>query len=125
MEKSIIIDGQEIKFKATASTPRVYRQAFGRDIYIDMTTLYESMEKGDILSVSNLEAFEDMAFCMYAQAEGIELKREIIEKEMMDWLDRFSTFSIYKIVPELMDLWRLNTEQTVKPKNQVAQPNDQ
>ena len=125
MEKTIIIDGQEIKFKATASTPRVYRQAFGRDIYIDMTTLYESMEKGDILSVSNLEAFEDMAFCMYAQAEGIELKREIIEKEMMDWLDRFSTFSIYKIVPELMDLWRLNTEQTVKPKNQVAQPNDQ
>lgn len=125
MEKTIIIDGQEIKFKATASTPRVYRQAFGRDIYIDMTTLYESMEKGDILSVSNLEAFEDMAFCMYAQAEGIELKREIIEKEMMDWLDRFSTFSIYKIVPELMDLWRLNTEQKVKPKNQVAQPNDQ
>ena len=125
MEKTITIDGQNIKFKATASTPRVYRQAFGRDIYLDMTSLYEAMSKGEELSVSNLEAFENMAFCMYAQAEGIELKREIIEKEMTDWLDRFSTFSIYKIVPELMDLWRLNTEQTVKPKNQVARPKDQ
>ena len=125
MEKTITIDGQDIKFKATASTPRVYRQAFGRDIYIDMTSLYDAMSKGEELSVSNLESFENMAFCMYAQAEGRELKRDIIEKEMTEWLDRFSTFSIYKIVPELMDLWRLNTEQTVKPKNQVARPKDQ
>lgn len=125
MEKTIKIDGQDVKFKATASTPRVYRQAFGRDIYIDMTSLYDAMSKGEELSVSNLESFENMAFCMYAQAEGRELKRDIIEKEMTEWLDRFSTFSIYKIVPELMELWRLNTEQSVKPKNQVARPNDQ
>lgn len=125
MEKTITIDGQSIKFKATANTPRVYRQAFGRDIYIDMTSLYEEMASGETLSVSNLESFENMAFCMAMQAEGRELKRELVPKEMGEWLDQFSTFSIYKIVPELMDLWRLTTEQKVKPKNQVAQPKDQ
>ena len=125
MEKTITIDGQEIKFKATASTPRVYRQAFGRDIYIDMTRLYDDMAKGETMSVENLEAFEDMAFCMYSQAIKKELHRETIENDINDWLDQFSTFSIYKIAPQLMELWKLTTEQTVKPKNQVARPNDQ
>lgn len=125
MEKSIEIDGKVVKFKATAATPRVYRQAFGRDIYLDLTTLYENIRKSDDLSVESLEIFENVAFCMNAQAEGRELKRENVETEMENWLDTFSTFSIYKIVPELMELWRINTEQSVQPKNQVARQNDQ
>lgn len=116
MEKIIVIDGQSINFKATAATPRVYRQAFGRDIYIDLTSLSDEMSKGETLSVNSLEAFENIAFCMAMQAEGTELKRETTPKAMEEWLDQFSTFSIYKIIPELMDLWKLNTEQTVTPK---------
>jgi len=116
MEKTIVIDDKEIKFKATASTPRVYRQAFGRDIYLDITNLYEELKKGETLSVNSLEIFENVAFCMAKQAEGVELKRESVEKMMEEWLDSFSTFSIYKVIPELMELWRLNTEQTITPK---------
>jgi hypothetical protein len=116
MEKTITVNGQEVKFKATASTPRVYRQAFGRDIYLDITALYEEMSKGEILSVNSLEIFENVAFCMAKQAEGVELKREEVPKMIEEWLDQFATFSIYQIVPELMELWRLNTEQTITPK---------
>lgn len=125
MEKAISIDGIVVNFKATASTPRVYRQAFGRDIYVDMTRLFEEMSSDEDMSADSLFAFENMAFCMNSQAEGRELKRETVEKDMEEWLDQFSTFSIYRIIPQLMDLWRLNTEQTVKPKNQVARPKDQ
>lgn len=124
MEKTIVVDGQNIKFKATAGTPRVYRQAFGRDIYLDLTKLYEDMSKGTDLSANSLEIFENVAFCMYSQAEGKTLSRENVESEMSDWLDTFSTFSIYKIIPELMDLWRLNNETSVSPKNQATRPND-
>lgn len=116
MEKTISIDGKEIRFKATASTPRVYRQAFGRDIYLDMTSLYEELKKGETLSVDVLNSFENIAFCMAMQAEGVKLEREEVEAKMEEWLDSFETFSIYQIVPQLVELWRLNTEQTITPK---------
>jgi hypothetical protein len=116
MEKTIVIDDQSVIFKATAGTPRVYRRAFGRDIYLDLTSLVEEMSKGNDLSVNSLEVFENVAYCMAMQGEGKEIKRERVEEEMGAWLDQFSTFSIYKIAPQIMELWRLNTEQTVTPK---------
>lgn len=116
MEKTIVIDDKSVIFKATAGTPRVYRRAFGRDIYIDLTSLVEDLSKGEDLSVNSLEVFENVAFCMAMQGEGKEIRRECIEEEMGAWLDQFSTFSIYKIAPQIMELWRLNTEQTVTPK---------
>lgn len=116
MIKTIQIDGKEIQFKATAATPRVYRQAFGRDVYIDLTTLYEDMSKGETLSVESLSIFENLSFVMAMQAEGKEITRETANKDMNDWLDQFDTFSIYKVVPQIMELWRLNTEQTATPK---------
>ena len=122
MIKTIQIDGKEIQFKATAATPREYRRAFGRDIYIDLTTLYEEMEKGETLSVASLETFENLSFTMAMQAEGKAIERETANKEMSEWLDQFETFSIYKVVPQIMELWRLNTEQTSEPKNPPARP---
>ena len=116
MEKTISIDGKEIKFKATAGTPRVYRQAFGRDIYLDLTSLYENIKADEELSVDSLEIFENVAFVMAMQGEGVAVTREKAPVLIDEWLDQFATFSIYKIIPEIMDLWRLNTEQTVKPK---------
>lgn len=82
MEKTISIDGRELKFKATASTPRVYRQAFGRDIYVDIKSLLAGMSGEADIPVDALNAFENIAYCLNAQAEGKELKRENLEKEM-------------------------------------------
>ena len=117
MEKTITVDDKELKFKATASTPRVYRQAFGRDIFTDIGTIVASYGSEVDLPVTALDAFENIAYCLNSQAEGRELKRESIEKDMTEWLDQFDTFSIYHIFPQLMELWRLNNEQTVEPKN--------
>lgn len=125
MEKTISIDGRELKFKATASTPRVYRQAFGRDIYVDIKSLLAGISAEADIPVEVLNAFENIAYCLNAQAEGKELKRETLDKEMNEWLDQFDTFSIYHIFPQIMDLWRLTNEQTVEPKNPLAQPSDQ
>lgn len=123
MEKTIAIDGKEFKFKATAATPRVYRQAFGRDIYIDAKKLF-TVQTDEDYDADSLNAFENIAYCMNSQAEGRELKRENIEAEMDAWLDQFETFSIYRILPQLIELWRMTNEQTTKPKNQEGRPND-
>lgn len=125
MEKTIVIDGREVKFKATASTPRVYRQAFGRDIFVDISSLLAGIGSDGDMPISCLDAFENVAFCLNSQAEGRVIERDKIETQMDEWLDQFETFSIYHIFPQIMELWRLNTEQTVEPKNQVARPTDQ
>mgnify|MGYP007115352851 CR=1 FL=1 len=125
MEKTISIDGKDLKFKATANTPRVYRQAFGRDIYTDISILIAGFNSDEPLPITALDAFENVAYCLNSQAEGRELNRESLEKDMAKWLDQFETFSIYRILPQIMELWRSTNEQTSVPKNQAARQNDQ
>ncbi len=125
MEKTITIDGKDVKFKATANTPRVYRQAFGRDIYTDISVLIAGFNSDEPLPITALDAFENVAYCLNSQAEGRELNRESLEKDMSKWLDQFETFSIYRILPQIMELWRSTNEQTSVPKNQAARQNDQ
>ena len=33
-----------------------------------------------------------------------------------DWLDQFEMFSIYEILPEILELWRVNLEIEVQSK---------
>ena len=33
-----------------------------------------------------------------------------------EWLDQFNTFSIYTVLPQLLDLWHLNIETDVEAK---------
>ena len=77
------------------------------------------------MSVEALETYENISFVMAMQGEGKEIRRENVEKDMENWLDQFSTFSIYQVVPQIMELWRLNTEQSSELKNQPALPSDQ
>lgn len=124
MEKTICIDGRELRFKATARTPLVYRQAFGRDLYVDIKSLIAGFGSDADMPVDCLNAFECISYCLNAQAEGKEIRTENIQTEMEEWLDQFDTFSIYHIFPQIMDLWRESNSQTVKAKNPDAQPTD-
>lgn len=45
MDKTIEIDGKQVKFRATAAIPRLYRIRFGRDIMQDMAALKKELEK--------------------------------------------------------------------------------
>jgi hypothetical protein len=40
-----------------------------------------------------------------------------------DWLEQFNTFSIYQVLPELIDLWGLNVETEVEAKKNSVPPN--
>lgn len=39
-----------------------------------------------------------------------------IPGDIDDWLHRFEMFSIYEILPEIIELWRANLETEVKSK---------
>ena len=101
MEKTIQIDGRDVRFKATAATIRIYRQITGRDMLVDMQEL-QKHGKDDAMSVEALTVFENVAYVMAKQADPT------IPGTPDEWLDTFEMFSIYVVLPEIVELWKLN-----------------
>lgn len=124
MDKIIEIDGKKVGFRATALTPRLYRHKVGRDVVRDLNQLKNSYnrvkhlprnaskaEKEDAqLSVLDLEIFENIAFVMAKQYDSS------VPDTTEEWLEKFSIFSIYEILPHILELWQLNQKTTSSPK---------
>jgi len=117
--RKIEIDGKQVPFKASAAIPRIYRMKFQRDIYKDLRALEKSLgdnkEEKSNLDLFSLEMFENIAFVMAKHAEpGIPDTPE-------EWLDEFNTFSIYQVLPQLIELWGLNLRTDVESKKKFVQ----
>lgn len=114
MEKTIQIDGRDVKFRSTAAIPYLYRHKFGRDFMIECSRLQEAVEKarrsGEPLEVSDLEMFERVTYIMNKHADP-----DRVPEDMETWLEGFETFSIYEILPEILELWRINQKTAVRP----------
>ena len=124
MDKIIEIDGKKVGFRATALTPRLYRHKVGRDVVRDLNQLKNSYnrvkhlprnaskaEKEDAqLSVLDLEIFENIAFVMAKQYDSS------VPDTTEEWLEKFSIFSIYEILPHILELWQLNQKTTSRKK---------
>ena len=114
MTKTVNIDGKEVLFKASAAIPRIYRLRFRRDIYKDLKELNSAVGDGDpdasSLDTFSLELFENIAYIMAKHADPS------IPDTPEDWLDGFNTFSIYQVLPEIIQLWGLNVETEVASK---------
>ena len=118
--KNIEIDGRQVPFKASAAIPRIYRLKFGRDIFTDIDRLVDATESQDPtasgLDVNTLGLFEDVAYTMAKYADpGVPDTPE-------EWLDGFDMFSIYLILPQILELWRLNTKTEVQSKKKAGRP---
>lgn len=115
IKKTIKIDEIEVPFKASAAVPRLYRLKFGRDIYRDFAALQKNIKEGDVensaLDIESLEVFENIAFVMAKHADP-----ENVPDNPDDFLEQFNTLSIYEILPQLIELWGLNTATQIKSK---------
>ena len=80
MEKTIMIDGREVRLRASAAIPRLYRIKFRRDILQDMQTIKKAVEKsvqenaqegGQMSSIplEALELFENVSYLMAKHAD--------------------------------------------------------
>lgn len=113
IEKTIKIDGKDVKMRASAAVPRIYRLKFQRDIYKDMVQLQNSFS-GDSVGTDSLEIFENVAYIFAKHADP-----ENVPDSPDEWLEEFNMFSIYEVLPQLVDLWGLNVEQEVNSKKNV------
>ena len=119
IEKTVNICGQDVKFKSSASVPRLYRIKFRRDIFKDLNKLEKSFKKSeksqDELQIDDLKIFENVAYIMAFHADPT------IPKTIDAWLEQFDMFSIYQILPEILSLWGENMETDIESKKESAE----
>ena len=112
LTKTVSIDGKDVVFRASAAIPRIYRIKFQRDIYKDLAALEKAVGDNDEvksnLDMFSLELFENIAYIMAKHADPS------IPDTPEEWLDSFGTFSIYQVLPQLIELWGLNMKTEVQ-----------
>ena len=113
-EKTVLVSGKEVRFRSSAAVPRLYRIKFKRDIFKDLTKLEASYkgktEDGAEIQIEDLEIFENVAYIMAWHADPT------IPCTIEEWLDEFEMFSIYEILPEILDLWGSNLVTDIQSK---------
>ena len=114
----IEIDGKKVPFRASAAIPRIYRIKFNRDIYKDLAVLEKAIGEGNEnasnLDMFSLEMFENIAYIMAKHADPK------IPDTPEEWLDNFNTFSIYQVLPKIIELWGINVKTDVEAKKNFA-----
>ena len=117
IKTTINICGKEVPFCSSAAVPRLYRVKFRRDLFRDLKKLQDSYDaKTDSYAIEDLEVFENVAYIMAYHADSS------IPSSIEEWLDGFEMFSIYEILPQLLDLWGANMETQVPSKKNGKRP---
>ena len=119
LSKTVTIGDREVTFRSSAAIPRMYRIKFKRDIFKDLSKLEKSYkdkggEDGSSMEIEDLEIFENVAYIMALHADPT------IPKTIEEWLDQFEMFSIYEILPEILDLWGTNLITDVQSKKNLS-----
>lgn len=119
IERTIKISGKDVAFRSSATVPRLYRAKFKRDIFKDLGKLEKSFsqktDEGTKLQIDDLEIFENVAYIMAFHADPS------IPKTIDEWLDQFDMFSIYEVLPEILELWGENLMTDVEAKKGLAE----
>ena len=119
LQKTVKVGDKEVAFRSSATIPRLYRIKFKRDIFKDLSKLEKSYkgktEEGGSFEIEDLEIFENVAYVMAYHADNS------IPANIEDWLDQFDMFSIYEVLPQILELWGENLVTDVTSKKRLAE----
>ena len=118
-QKTVKVGDRDVTFRSSAAIPRLYRIKFKRDIFKDLSKLeksYRNAGNNDGFEIEDLEIFENVAYIMALHADPS------IPNTIDEWLDQFEMFSIYEVLPEILDLWGDNLFTDVSAKKNSAVP---
>ena len=146
MEKVIQIEeGRSAAFRASAFSPIQYNRLFpGRDFMRDMDALRsandraneseeneeaEGEERKQFFDIEDYETFVRVSYTFAYQALSpsprvSDEQRAFRKKypDAWDWIDDMNTFSIYQILPEIVDLWFGGAVQVAGSKKNMSPP---
>lgn len=121
IKREIEICGRTVPFRSSATIPRLYRAKFKRDIFKDLSKLETSYKKKKSkdtdFQIEDLEIFENVAYIMAYHADNS------IPGTIEEWLDQFDMFSIYEVLPQILELWGENMMTDVASKKGLAEVN--
>lgn len=125
IETAVNIEGRPAKMRSSALIPKLYRAYFGRDLVRDMKKLAAAYKKVKELpedateeekeqaqyGVLDLEIFENVAWIMLKHGG------EKVGESPEEWLDSLDgIFSVYEILPTVLELWAANNKTTAVPR---------
>jgi len=109
MEKTINIDGQDIRFVSNGATVFQYRNWFGRGLFQDENTLLEKASKNAMMEDDAIEILYMITYTLARQGNP-----EI--GEFMDFISQFEIMSLIEIAPEIIKLLVSSKTPTVTAK---------
>ena len=119
IKREIEICGKMVPFRSSATVPRLYRAKFKRDIFKDLSKLESSYtgkkSEGKEFQIEALEIFENVAYIMAYHADNS------IPSTIEEWLDQFEMFSIYEVLPQILELWGDNMQTDIAAKKGLAE----
>ena len=106
MEKTIVINEQEIKLKSNGATPLLYKKHFGKDFFGELMKMQGG--KGKVSENLDLEVFYNFVWLFAKQADNTI-------PPQLEWFDTFDSFPIMDVIAEIQDMIT-STIQTTKKK---------
>lgn len=106
MEKTLTIDGKQVRFKANGATPLRFKAQFGKDYFKEILKLLPMQslagKKPEDIEVKDLEALDFEVF--YNMAWILAKTADPSIPEPIAWLEQFDEFPMVEIIPDLQEL---------------------
>ena len=109
MEKTIEIDGQKVRLKSTAGTPKRYKAQFRKDNFSELLKLSKLMSgvDGETFDLSKIDYSELDYLDFEVFYNFIWVLAKTADKNIgdpLDWLDEFDSMPLAEIFPQIIDL---------------------
>ncbi|MEG0732366.1 MAG: hypothetical protein RR470_08230 [Vagococcus sp.] len=119
MEKTITIDGKQVRLKTTAATPKRFKIQFGRDYFAELLKfakvlepLQTDMKKNEVVAGESINlkniSFESLSLLdfdtLYDIVWVLAKSADNSIPDPLTWLDQFDSFPIAEIMPEIQEL---------------------
>lgn len=114
MEKTVVIDGKDVRFKSNGATPLKYKMQFRKDFFAEILKLNKlgklkdtTEMDDDVISTLDFEVFYNIAWTFAKTAD-----QSIPEPEK--WLESFEVFPIFDFMNELQEMILANIQSKKK-----------
>lgn len=115
MEKVLIIDDKQVKFKSTGAFLLRYKAQFGKDALKEIYKIQSVVDENN--QITNIDALDLEVF--YNLVWTLAKAADSTIPPPMEWLDSFSKFPLMDIIPELTDMMFSCLTSTVQSKKKV------
>jgi hypothetical protein len=114
MEKTLTIDGKEVRFKTNGATPIRFRAQFGRDYFKEILKLapLEKLKGRKKIEIKDLEALDFEVFYNLSWVMAKTADPSI--SEPLTWFGEFEEFPIVDVFLELQELMAASLQTSKK-----------